>query len=184
MSNQTDALKKELARTRAKARIIEKLLECHCDIRDCGFSVSPQKAWKSPEGYPLAVSFEVIGGSEALVAVGAANFVVYGSDMESIREVALYYGKQKYGASRLQKERLEDQSQVGRVVETRHRGDVESDPVEVVGIYPTWLHGDESPCNETMYIGDKGRLLTLPELQAMPDWEWEECEDYGLSNAD
>jgi hypothetical protein len=169
--SQIEGLKKELVRVRAKARILEKLIELRCDVRDCNFSVKPQDGWKTPKGYPLAVSFDV---------VGAASFVVYGSDIESIRKAALFYGSTKYGANRLSKERVEDQSQIGRWVDAG--GTVNGvklveklveNPVEIVGIYPTWFLGDESPCNETMYITDKGRRFTLSDLQNRPDWNWE-----------
>jgi hypothetical protein len=198
--SQVEGLKKELVRVRAKARILEKLIELRCDVRDCSFSVSRQDGWKSPEGYPLAVSFEVVGGRDALVDVGCAGFVVYGSDIESIREAALFYGSTKYGANRLSKERIEDQSHIGRWVNTPtvRKEDLDTYTrlssqetaildaggtvkniqlqehiVEVVGISPTWFLGDESPCNETMYVTNEGRYLLLSELQNKPDYNWE-----------
>lgn len=153
----------QLVRTHATALILQKLIDLRCEIRDCDWNTSRPTGFASPEGYSLAVSFDVIGGSNALQPVGAASFIVYGDDLDSIREAALFYGSTKYGANHLHKERIEDQSHIGRWV------DWHGFPVEIVGIYPTWFYGDENPCNETMYISDKNNTIAASDLKDLPD---------------
>ena len=146
------------------------------------------------------MSFEVTGGSKGLLDVGNACFVTYGNDAASIREAALYYASQKYGSSRLNRERIENQSAIGRWVnlqviqgrgyyclEPEQRAIVDAGgtaeyegneiklgvyPVEIVGIYPTFTW-NEQPCRETIYLSSKGGYLAFSELELMPEAEWD-----------
>ena len=161
-------LQYQLIRTQATTLILQKLIDLGCEVKDNNWNRSRPSCWVSPEGYPLAVSFDVIGGANALESVGAASFIVYGNDLDLIREAALFYASTKYGASRLHKERIEDQSQIGRWVERNGFS------VEIVGIYPTWFYGDENPCNETMYISDKNNTISISDLKDLPDLSLED----------
>ena len=58
-----------------------------------------------------------------------------------------------------------------------------SNPVEIVGIYPSFFNGDETPCTETKYISTENNFFLLSELKQMPDYDWE-SEDFGFLNAD
>jgi hypothetical protein len=53
----------QLARTQATALILQKLIDLRCEIRDCNWNTSRPTGFASPGGYPLAVSFDVIGGA-------------------------------------------------------------------------------------------------------------------------
>jgi hypothetical protein len=151
--SQVNDLQKELDRSRTKVRILEKLIALRCDIRDCSLSAQRRDVWKSPQGYNLAVSFQYSGSS----------FVVYGDDMENIRETAAFYAARRYNSVMKQSERTEDQTQIGRIV-------VDSDGrrVEVIGIEPMFY---SSFPNETHYISDAG-TFTVSEVKEMPDWDW------------
>lgn len=204
-----NSIQKELEFTRAKTRILEKQLELKCEIKECPMFVQTSKGWKAPEErYPMAVSFQCFGGFEALVDIGVADFVVYGQDIGSIREFALFYASTKYGANRLTKERIEDQSQIGRFIGLKkivgqgycclepeqqaivdaggtveyedHKICIEEYSSEIVGIYPVSSFFVDRNEDETVYICDDGSYLTLSEAKQKPDFDFLN-QDYSFS---
>lgn len=124
--SESEALKKELARSRRKTRILEKLLELRCNLRDCPISVPAEKGWATPEGYPLAFSFRPQGHGH--------RFVVYGHSQEEIENAAQFYSQEKYQFPAVEQEQ-ENIAHIGRFVELATDG-YGTQVFEVVGIMP------------------------------------------------
>lgn len=151
-------LERQLLLARTSVSILEMLIKLKCEIRD--------EQWRSPKGFPLAMSFEVFGGINAVVNVGAACFIVYGHNAESIKAAALGYASLKYGADRIYRERCEDLEHIGRLLLKREK------VVEVVGIYPKFFD-DEGKVEETVYVCEPFQYLRLSEVAETPDFDWE-----------
>jgi hypothetical protein len=155
-NDQARGLQKELDRIRARTRILEELILLKCDIRDCPILVPLRDGWKAPkERYEMAVSFRYWG---------AGAFVVYGNSLENVRKAAAFYAAQKCDSPEKQDERIEDQSQLNRVVI-----DPDGRRLEIIGIEPIFHSGF---LGETHYISDPVDCLSLSDVKAMPDWDW------------
>jgi hypothetical protein len=98
--NQVEGLKKELARVRAKARILEACLEFNCRV----WNADDLENHPYPSGLAHAISYRAIGEGE--------KFLVLGNDLQSIESVAQIYAKERFRSSATNAIAL-DQSRVG-----------------------------------------------------------------------
>lgn len=195
-----ELLKQELEKAELQVDLLKALIQhgCYICVRERGGD--RLSSYKAPEGYTHAMSFDT--------AALHGTFVVYGHNLESIREMAHYYAQKKYSQSTY-REKVENLSQLGRWIEYKmivgpyyclddkekalvQAGGTayyEENPVlispqiqQIVGIYPDWYFADKPCANETIYVSSVGRLFSLSELQEYPDVEAEKLFTSFLSS--
>jgi hypothetical protein len=102
--SQIEGLKKELARVRAKARILEACLEFNCRV----WNADDLENHPYPTGLNHAVSYRAVGEG--------GKFLVLGGDLQSIESVAQIYAKERFRSSATNAIAL-DQSRIGFMFE-------------------------------------------------------------------
>lgn len=83
--NALNALKKELARTRSKCRILQACLRLNCRVWSENLSGASVPC---PQGIPVAVRFSVLGEGE--------RFLALGYNLSDIKEMSEIYAKEKF----------------------------------------------------------------------------------------
>jgi hypothetical protein len=155
VQSQSDRLQRELDHARKQVVILERMIALQCDFRDCPIFVRQQVGWEAPDkSYQLAVSF---------MYWGSGSFVIYGDDLEGIREAADFYAAQKYNSPEKQCERIEDQSHIDRIVLGP-----DGRRFQLVGIEPLF-HSDF--LNETHYVSDPVGCFSVSQVKGMRDWD-------------